>query len=179
MAVGQRSSMLDLVRRTCDGARGMPDFDGVYEPDPERVREWQEREAEEYGGELRYVNLGPQEVLRRLGAESDPGEIAALRTAEEYWQKAGGYAVSGWTEAGSVFRGEPREAIHATSMQELAQAVTPVEHVTVVGELGAGGISKMSEPSTPDNYVDRGTIDWDLLLGCGQAPEPVGDDDWF
>lgn len=170
--------MLDLVRRTCDGARGMPDFEGVYEPDPEQVREWQEREAEGYGGELRYVNLGPQEVLRRLEAESDPREKAALQAAEQYWQRAGGYA-SGAMEAGSVFRGEPREAVRAGSMRELADAVSPVAHVAVLGGLGAGGVPRMSEPTTPDNYVDRGTIDWDFLLGCGRPPEPEGEDDWF
>ena len=173
--------MLDLVRRTCDGARGMPDFEGVYEPDPEQVKAWQEQEAEEYGGELRYVNLGPQEVIRRLEAEADPGERAALQAAEQYWQRAGGYASSGWTEAGSVFRGEPREAVFATSMSELAEAVSPVAHIGVMGALGAGGIPTMSEPTTPENYVDRGTIDWDFLLGCGAAPtpDPLTDDDWY
>jgi len=167
--------MLDLVRRTCDDAQGMPDFEGVYEPDPEEVRKWQEREAETYGGELRYVNLGPQEVRRRLEAESDPGELTALRTAEEYWQRAGGYA-SGGMEAGSVDKGEEREAIMAGSMRELATAVSPVSHVQVMGSLGAGGIPTHSEPTTPDNYVDRGIIDWDFLLASGPAPES---DDWF
>jgi len=178
MAAGQRSSMLDLVRRTCDDARGLPDFEGVYEPDQEQVRAWQEREAETYGGELRYVNLGPQEVLRRLEAETDPRERDALQHAEQYWRRAGGYA-SGGIEAGSVFRGEKREAIHAGSMRELADAVAPVAAVTVLGNLRAGGIPEMSEPVTAGNYVDRGIIDWDFLLACGTAPMPESDDDWF
>ena len=177
--MSQRSSMLELVRRTCDDALDMPDFEGVYEPEPEQVRAWQEREAETYGGELRYVNLGPQEVIRRLEAESDPVEKVALQAAERYWQRAGGYAASGYTEAGSVFRSEPREAVYANSMSELAQAVAPVSHVTVMGVLGAGGIPTMSEPTTPGNYVDRGVIDWDFLLGHGSVPEPQTDDDWF
>ena len=74
--------MLDLVRRTCDGARGLDDFEGVYEPDPEQVAAWQNQEAETYGGEMRYVNLGPQEVRRRLEACSDPAEREALEYAE-------------------------------------------------------------------------------------------------
>ena len=166
--------MLALVRSTCDDARDMPDFEGVYEPDPEQVQEWQEREAETYGGELRFVNLGPQEVKRRLEAGADPKEITALETAYSYWQGAGGYA--GSMEAGSVFRGEPREAVHANSMQELAAAVTPVSHVTVMGGLRAGGIPSMSDPVKTGEYRDTGIIDWGHLLGQEPLPET---EDWF
>ena len=176
MAKGQNSSMLDLVRRTCDGARGMPDLEGVYEPDPEEVKAWQEREAEEYGGEFRFINLGPQEVQRRLKAEADPTEKAALRTAEEYWQKAGGYSTPGFTEAGSVFRGEEREARVAGSMSELASEVQPVSTVGVMGSLRPGGIPSKSEPMKPGEYVDTGIIDWGHLLGFGPLPET---EDWF
>jgi hypothetical protein len=168
------SSMLDLVRRTCDDAEDMPEFEGVYEPDPEQVREWQEREPESYNGEMRYVNLGPKKVLDRLEVETDPVEREALKVAESYWRKAGGYA-SGGMEAGSVFRGEQREAIHAGSMQELANNVSPVEHV-YVGDLGAGGIPKFGKPVEPSDYVDRGIIDWGYLLGMGSLPES---EDWF
>jgi hypothetical protein len=154
----------------------MGDFEGVYEPDPDEVEEWQNREAETYGGELRYVNLGPQEVRRRLEAEADPKEKAALRTAEEYWQRAGGYATAGWTEAGSVFRGEPREVRVAESMSELAGEVSPVSYVGVVDSLRSGGMQTKSEPMKPGDYVDSGIIDWSHLLSMGPLPES---EDWF
>jgi hypothetical protein len=172
--MSHHSSMLDLVRRTCDGAEDMDDFEGVYEPNPEQVREWQGRESESYNGEMRYVNLGPKKVRDRLEVETDPLEREALKIAESYWQKAGGYA-SGGIEAGSVFRGEQREAIHAGSMQELASNVSPVEHV-YVGDLGAGGIPTLGQPIEPSDYQDRGIIDWDYLLGMGSLPDS---DDWF
>jgi hypothetical protein len=154
----------------------MPDFEGIYEPDPDEVREWQEREAETYGGELRFVNLGPQEMRRRLVVETDPKEKAALRTAEEYWQRAGGYATAGWTEAGSVFRGEPREARKAVSMAELASEVDPVTHIGVIDSLRHGGIPTKSEPTAPGEYRDSGIIDWSFLLSMGPLPET---EDWF
>lgn len=166
--------MLDLVRRTCDNAQEMSDFEGVYEPDPEQVREWQEREAEEYGGEYRFVNLGPMEVKRRLEGEVPPEDLEALRYAESYWRKAGGY--SGQMQAGSVYRGEPRQEIRAESMSELADLVSPVAHVFVGGTLAAGGIPTMSEGEGPEDYVDRGIIDWGHLLSQGPLPET---EDWF
>jgi len=174
MIVAQRSSMLDLVRRTCDDARGMADFEGVYEPDPEQVAEWQEREAEEYGGELRFVNLGPMEVKRRLESGADPEDMEALEYAEAYWRKAGGYA--GQMEAGCVDRGEAREAIIARSMSELAASVNPVAAVTVMGNLRPGGIPELGEPLEPGEYRDSGIIDWGHLLSQGPLPET---EDWF
>ena len=172
--MNQRSSMLDLVRRTCEGAADMPDYEGVYEPDPEQVKEWQEQEAEEYGGELRFVNLGPMEVRRRLEACTDPGDRSALEIAEQYWMRAGGYA-SGM-EAGSVFRGEGREAVRASSMSELAKNVSPVSHVVVMGGLRAGGIPEKGEPVEPGSYRDTGIIDRGHLLSQGPLPE---NEDWF
>lgn len=168
--------MLDLVRRTCDGAHDMPDFEGVYEPDPVQVAAWQEHEAEQYNGELRLVNIGPQEVRDRLQRETDPAEKEALKAAEQYWQNAGGYAVEGFTEAGSVYRGEEREAVLASSMRELASAVEPTSSVAVMGTLASGGVSSESAPVDAGDYVDRGIVDWDMLLSMGPLPET---ESWF
>lgn len=177
MSHGQRSSMLDFVRRTCDAAQSMPDFEGVYEPDPEQVAAWQANEAEEHDGELRCVNIGPQEVRKRLESGTDPVEKEALKTAFQYWQNAGAYAVEGWTEAGSVYRGEPRETREASSMRELAAGAKIEPHVTAVGTLAIGGVSSVeSKPVDGSSYVDRGVIDWNMLLNMGPLPET---EDWF
>lgn len=163
--------MFDLVRRTCDGARGLVDFEGVYS---EQVRERQEAEAEEYGGEFRFVNLGPAQVKRMMEAGVAEEDREALGHAYEYWMMAGGYA--GNMEAGSVDRGDAREAIVVKSMGELAKAVSPVSHVRVMGGMSAGGVPTMSEAVDGDGYVDRGIIDWSLLLSQGPLPET---EDWF
>lgn len=164
--------MLDLVRRTCDGASGMDNFEGVYEPDPEQVREWQEREAEQYNGELCFVNLGPQEVKRRLEAGACEEDMEALEYAEAFWRKAGGY--SGAMEAGSVFRGQDRVVRNAGSMAELVGS--PASAVVVMGSLAIGGVPTMSAPVDGESYADRGIIDWSLLLSQGPLPET---EDWF
>jgi hypothetical protein len=169
----QRSSMLGLVRRTCDDAEDMDDFEGVYEPDPEQVKDWQGQERPSYNGEMKYVNLGPSKVRDRLEVETDPVEKELLRLAESYWQKAGGYSAG--MEAGSVFRGDERVAIHARSMGELANSVNSASHV-YVGDLGVGGIPKFGEPQEPSDYVDKGIIDWSELLAMGPLPQT---DDWF
>lgn len=174
MTISQRSSMLDLVRRTCDDARGMADFEGVYEPDPEQVESWQNQEAETYGGEFRFVNLGPAEVKRRVESAENPEDMEALRIAESFWQKAGGY--SGQMEAGYVDRGDAREAIRAGSMSELAASVKPAAVVTAMGSLEVGGIPTQSGPIEPGDYRDSGIIDWSYLMNQGPLEET---DDWF
>lgn len=167
--MSQRSSMLDLVRRTCDGAADMDGFEGVYEPDPEQVREWQEREPETYSGEFRFVNLPPQEIDRRIEQEDDPDELEALRLARSFWGGSSGI------EAGYVDRGDEREAIYASSMKEISDNVSPQGQFESFGRLSTGGGS-FSENGMG---FDPGVIDWDMLIGMGPPPEPTSGDSWF
>lgn len=172
--MNQNSSMLDLVRKTCDDAEDMDDFEGVYEPDPEQVKEWQEREPETYDGKYKYVNMGPTK-LRKMIEAGEELEAEPLVTAMRYWGMPEVYG-DGATVAGTVDMGDEREAIYASSMQELAGNHNPVEHI-FVGDLGGGaGVSRMSEDSDPSDYVDKGTIDWDKLLAMGPLPQT---EDWF
>ena len=176
--MNQRSSMLELVRKSCDDAQEMPDFEGVFEPDPEEVTAWQNQNPEKYNGEYRYVNLGPVKVKKMLDAGCDQKERDALLVAEGFWRKAGGYAGASM-EAVTVDRGDPREAIHASSMQELGRAVKPVAYVTIVSTLRGGGIPSESPSLTPETYIDRGIIDWNMLQGFNHVPESDDDDSWF
>lgn len=176
--IQQRSSMLDLVRRTCDGGEDMEEFEGVYEHDPEHVAAWAEHKPPEYNGEYRYVNAGPHKVRQMLEAETDPKERVALELAQRYWGANGGYA-GGGTEAAlhPMDHGVARPDIRVGSMAELVAAVAPVAAFpTVMGSLRAGGIPSESPPTTPGDYVDRGIIDWDHLLAMGPPDET---EDWF
>lgn len=115
----------------------------------------QEKELEEarrYGGEFRYVNLGPQKLRELMAREADPEEKKAMLLALEFWSRK----QPGGCEAGEPYRGEPREAVHAKSMLELGKAVKPVDHVYVRGcfEDVSGG--------------DTGVIDFDALTSEGQ-----------
>ncbi len=176
--IEQRKSMLELVRRSCEGADKLSDFEGTYEPEPEQVKAWQEAEASDFGGMTRFLNLAPQEVRRRLAVATDPEEVKALKVAESMWAKNGGFG-SGLTVAGTVDRGEPRQAIRAKSMRELTGGPR-VAYVTVSGSLRAGGVPSedtIREPGSIGRLADM--IDWDALLSMGPAPEPVSDSDWF
>ena len=86
---------------------------------------------QQYHGEFRYVNMGPQKVRAMLETETNQGEIEALELAERFW------AIKSprMSSDGEPYRGEPKEAIQAESMAALAAAVKPVEHVFVQGEL--------------------------------------------
>lgn len=169
--VPQRASMLDLVRRTCDDARGLDSFEGVYEPDPDQVAAWENQEAEEYGGEFRFVNVPPTRLAHMVEMDNNPDDQKAMEVALTFWRGQGGGA-----EAGEPYRGEPREAIVATSMRELAAAVSPVSHVFLGGTLRAGGMPSMGEPVGHGEYRDLGVIDWGLLMSMGPLPD---DEDWF
>jgi len=174
--MSQRSSMLDLVRRTCDDAHGMPDFEGVYEPDPEHVKAWEEPLSRDAGDKGKFVNLGPARVKALLRTATNPDDVAALQVAFGYWQKNGGYAANS-DELGWVDRGEPRQAVMASSMAELAAAVEPVEHVTVSGSLVAGGMPSVGGPGS---FRGLDVIDYGMLMQWGEAsPLPETDDDWF
>ena len=166
------SSMLNLVRRTCEGAADMDDFVGVYEPEPEETEE-----LEEYEGQFRYVNCGPEKVRQLLATEQDPKEVEALKVAESFWGQKGGYASD--CEAGSMNRGEPRPDIRFGSMREMVSSSVRVDGVKPLGSLRAGGIPSRGEATDASNYHDYGIIDWDMMLSFGPAPVPMCDDDWF
>lgn len=171
--MNQRSSMLGLVRRTCDDAQDMPEFEGVYENDPEQVKAWDEFTAE-YDGKWKYVNMGPTK-LRKLIEAGEELEPIPLQAAMKYWGMPAVYG-EGPMVAGYVDRGDEREANYISNMQDIE--VNPVEHI-YVGDLGAGGIPKRGKPLEPDDYKDLGIIDWGELSFVDSCPEPLNDDDWF
>jgi hypothetical protein len=113
------------------------------------------------------------------GEELEPGPLQA---AMDYWGMSPVYG-EGYksTKAGTVDRGDEREAVYADTLQQIAASSPKAEHVYVMGEIGFGGIPKMGEPIESETYVDRGIIDWSGLLSMGPCPVPAGDsdDDWF
>lgn len=176
----QRSSMQDLVKRTCENVQDV-DYEGVYYPDEEQVKaieEWEPESEESVRERYNYVNLGPQRVKEMLATETDPVEIARLRNAHDFWSRHGGYAPNP-DDLGWVDRGDAREAVHASDMTEVANSGNRVDYVSVRGSLGSGGIPTMGDPIDGDNYRDRGIIDWDMLVGVSAGPEPENDEDWF
>jgi hypothetical protein len=176
--MNQFSSMQDLVRRTCDDAQEMPEFEGVYEEDPEQIKAWEEW-SPEYDGKWKYVNMGPTK-LRKLIEAGEELEPVPLQAAMEYWGMAAVYG-EGYkpTKAGTVDRGDEREAVYADTLGEVAASSPKAEHVYVMGEIGFGGIPKMGEPIDPETYADGGIIDWSELPILEDCPEPLNDDDWF
>jgi len=146
--MSDNDSMLDLARRTCQDAEECNPTGEFPRPNEEGFG----KADDTYNGEYRYVNLGPAKIRAMLKEETDPDEVKALRTAMAYWASKAP-ARSGGNEGGEPYRGEPREAIHAESMSDLAKDVKPVEHV-YPGDLGA----------IPDGMADGGVIDFDQLV---------------
>jgi len=105
-----------------------PDFHEPNQPD------------QEYRGEFRFVNAGPQK-LREMIAKISPADLQAAQLALKAWGKMSSPMFG--TEMGEPYRGEPRQAIVAKSMSELAANVRPVEHVfarslTAIGTMPDG-----------------------------------------
>lgn len=166
------STMLDFVRGDCEFVSDEDEYTGVFEPDPEEVEAWRQEPDTTYDGCWRYVNLGPMEVKRRLEAEEDPEEIKALRTACEFWRANDGYASQ--FEAGTVDRGEPREARHIDSMEE-AIGSERVEHITTRGMLS---VDMPSSPVNGGRFLGLDVIDYDFLLG-EMALAGVPEGEWY
>ena len=158
------NSMLDLVRRTCDGAQGMDEFEGEFVPDAD------EQEIA-YHGEFRHVSKLPGTIDKMLMLEDDPVEREALLLAREYWDRR----KQGSHRAGEPCRGEHREITVAQSMGQMAEGKR-ASHVAVQGLLRGGGIPSQSNPSEPTEYIDGGIIDWDHLLSMGPLQKT---EDWF
>ena len=166
------SSMLGLVRSTCEFVSKKDTYTGVFEPDPEEVEAWRQEPDTTYDGCWRYVNLGPMEVKRKLAIEQDPEERQALMKACEFWGANGGY--SSQFEAGTVDRGEPRQARHVKSMRE-AVGSERVQHITTRGMLS---VDMPSSSASGGRFLGLDVIDYDLLLDqMSTAGLPEGE--WF
>jgi hypothetical protein len=153
--------MLDYVK----SSMGHEDYEaeGVFEQDPDVQAEWQEPVSQEYGGEFRYINLGPAKVakmMESIGSMADPGEREALQVAHRYWGMKKGYSAKP-EDLGWVHRGEPREAVRAASMRELASGGNRVSHVSVMGSLRKSGPPGGSSGGEPGELL--GIIDFDWL----------------
>ena len=90
-------------------------------------------EDQQYHGEFRYVNMGPEKVRAMLESETCQSEIEALELAKRFW------AIKSprMGEGGEPYRGEEPAKLPVQTMAELAAAVKPVEHVFVIGKLTA------------------------------------------
>lgn len=155
-----RSAMLDYVK----GRFGRQDYEveGEFIPEPQ-----EEPEPYEYNGEFRYVNLGPAKVRRLLETEKDPRELQALETARRYWAMKSPMEFDP-SNMGWVHRGEPRQAIQAESMAQLASEVKPVQHIFLQGAL----TTEAPYGGTQKNWELGSIIDFDSLVGM--APnEPM------
>lgn len=148
-----RSVMLDYARGAC----GREDYEpeGEYIPEPEE----EEDDPQAYGGEFRYVNMGPTKVRRLLKTEKDPVERKAMEVASQFW----GPPMTPPEDMGWVHRGEPREAIVATSMSELGRAVQPVQHVFLQGALTVD--APYGGTTSEKNWELGSIIDFDWLMG--------------
>jgi hypothetical protein len=120
-----------------------PDRD-VSEIEGEFVPENQEpnQPDQEYRGEFRFVNLGPQK-LRRLLANASIEDREAVALALQAWNRLQPSAIA---EAGEPYRGEKREAIVATSMRDLVSRIAPVSHITAKNLSNRGIMPDDGEP---------------------------------
>lgn len=103
----------------------------------------------------RFLNEGPQRIRQMLAETDDPERQRLLRSALRYW---------GESEERAFETGEPREAIRASSFQELVGK--PVEHV-MVGDLGRPPLLS-EEVADPDSLKWLGIIDFDFLMDPDQ-----------
>lgn len=152
--------MLDYVQETCSQVKvadyaSVPtsdktvqslndryerDYDGEFIPDPKQVAAVEDATGvrPEYGGELRYVNLGPTKIRNLLETETDPKERAALEHAYKAWQGISPMQFDpdnmGWVD-----RGEARVANH-TTMRDIHANLNPVRwELESLGQLSAVG----------------------------------------
>jgi len=179
-----RSAMLDLARRTVStvGARDFENELGAVVDDMvdaangiEFVFDAEENNRlgkadQSYDGELRLVNKSPTELRRMLASERDPAERQAIETAMEAWSAMGGYGFG--IEAGYVDRGEPREAIVAGSLLEVASGAERVAWPSVRGRLS------VDAPVAAEPDIDYDMFDYDMLREWASA-EPLPDDGWY
>lgn len=117
--------------------RDVSEIEGEFVPDSNEPNQ----PDQEYHGEFRFVNLGPQKLRRLLAKASENRE--ALGLALQAWNRM---QPAGGTEAGEPYRGEKREAVVAKSIRELAEKVTPVSHVTAKNLSARGIMSEDDEP---------------------------------
>ena len=135
--------------------RDVSEIEGTFVPDSQEPNQ----PDQEYRGEFRFVNLGPQK-LRRLLAETTVENREALGLALRAWNRM---QPTGEIEAGEPYRGEKREAVVVKSIRELAAKVTPVSHVAAKS-LSAKGIM-----STDGELHWLGIFDFDEL--AAELPE--------
>jgi hypothetical protein len=133
--------------------RDVSEIEGEFAPDTHEPNQ----PDQEYRGEFRFVNLGPQK-LRQIAAHAPQVDQAAVQTALRAWAKM---SPNMGIEAGEPYRGEPRQAIVAGSMRELVANLKPVKYVTV-GSLSPTGTGIMS-PSGSSEPHWLGIFDFDVL----------------
>jgi hypothetical protein len=106
---------------------------------------------------VQYLNEGPQGIRQMLADTDCPHQKRVLEKALHYW----GEFEHREFETGEPYRGEPREAIQASSLRELVG--TPVEHI-MVGDLSAMTVLPEGEMADPDSLEWLGIIDFDFLV---------------
>ena len=166
------SSVLELARRTCDFIPSDTEYEGEFHPDPDVVEAWRQEPDQNYDGRWKYVNLGPEEVRRRIEADHPDEEHFALKVAYDFWCANDGYSSA--IEAGTVDRGEPREARVANSMMELTGGER-VSHVMTLGAISA----EPTGVSRDGKFLGLDVIDYGFLLGAAQEEGIPQNDDWF
>lgn len=138
----------------------------VSDPDP-----WK---PEEYDGELRYVNCGPQKIASLLETETDPVERAAILAARDWWGRNQPPSIG---DAGEPYRGEQREDIRVSSIRDLVDGDRDA-FIKPMGSLATGGIPRGAKGT---DYVFS-LFDFDMLGGveCGLPPiDEMEDNDFF
>jgi hypothetical protein len=177
------STVLDFVRRQA----GREDFqpEGVFPADPEEQAEFGKAD-QEYDGGLRYVNIPPNVLRGMLESEVDPGEAEAIRTALMAWGKMSPKAGvgTGVIVAGETETEEPRKAVMARSIMDVARGTERVSWPSVIGGMGEGIPASYGEPSSGRSggrFLGWDIIDYEALSEWQEAePLPASEDeDWF
>jgi len=118
--------------------RDVSEIEGEFAPDSQEPNQ----PDQEYRGEFRFVNLGPQK-LRQMLAKAPANDREAVNLALQAWNRLQPASMGG-TEAGEPYRGEKRVAMVAKSIRELVDKVAPIAFVTAKN-LSARGIMSMDE----------------------------------
>jgi hypothetical protein len=173
--MNSNSIMLDYVKRQS----GREDFqpEGVFPADPEEQEEFGKAD-QEYDGSLRLVNKPPNVLREMMASENDPKEVEAIRTALAAWDHMSPKG-RGSPEAGEPGRGEPRVAVFASSIRDVARGGERVAWPSVMGAIGPDGRQTTGSPHTGGMFLGLDIIDY-AALEEWQTEAPLPDEEsWF
>ena len=128
----------NVVLQSLFPGRDVSEIEGEFVPENQEPNQ----PDQEYRGEFRFVNMGPQK-LRQMLAKASTENREAINLALQAWGKL---QPTAFAEAGEPYRGEKRVAVVATSMRDLVSRTAPVSQITAKKLSNRGIMSDDGEP---------------------------------